>query len=94
LPVVNHGDSNLRDHGALRAAHVAGNSDPFAGLFVEGDERLVVVVVHIGQITHRFLVELGRWRQESAIAGLGAQPLEATQQQFLVGAADLTQPDL
>ena len=47
LPVIDHGHCNLGRVGPLAIADVARNADPFAGLLVERDRRLVVAVVDL-----------------------------------------------
>ena len=50
LPVVDHGHGRLGGVRAVCAADEAGDADPFARLRVDGRERLVVVVVDVGEV--------------------------------------------
>jgi hypothetical protein len=78
------------------ATHDSGAGDvavtePIAGRLIERDDRLVVVVVALGQVAHLLLALLRHRDQESSVAGLGAQALEAAQQRLPVGAVALPQ---
>jgi hypothetical protein len=88
LPFVDHGDGNLGRIGPLGAADVARDADALARL-VEGEHRLMVAMVEVGQVTQRPLVELVHRSQEPAVARFGAQALEAPNEQIAVGAAAL-----
>ena len=55
----------------------------------EGAERLVVVVVHVGEVAQLRRGQGVLGAQEPHLAGPGAQPGEAVRQQRRVGAADL-----
>jgi hypothetical protein len=68
---------------------VSGDPDPVPGLLVEGSDRLVVVVVDLGQVAHRLPAHFGHCTKESSVARLGAQPRETTQQQRFIGAVTL-----
>src|ERR1019366_316874 len=91
LPIVDNRDGDLGHVGTLWVADVPRYPDPFSGLLVEGGERLVVVMVDLGQIAHHRLAQFGPRGKEPSIAGLGAQAREAAQQQLLVRSVTLAQ---
>ena len=83
LPVVHDGDRCLGDLRIVLAAHEPSHADGCA-IVVEGDERLVVVVVDLGQVAQRTTAELGHRTQEAPVPRLGREALEAVQEQLLV----------
>ena len=85
LPVIDHGHCNLGDVGPLAIADVARNADPFAGLLVERDHRLVAAVIDVCQVAHHRLAQLGPRRKKPPIPRLRTQPLKASQQQLPIG---------
>ena len=87
LPVVDHGDGGLGRVRPVGAADEARDADALARLRVDGGERLVVVVVDVGEVGEVGLAELGHRREEALVARLGAEALEARAQPLpVVGA--------
>jgi len=84
LPLVDHGDGRLGRVRAVGAADEARDADAVAGNRVDRGERLVVVVVDVGQVGHDIVRELRHRRQEALVARLRAEPLKAGQQQLAV----------
>jgi hypothetical protein len=94
LPVIDHGHGDLGGVGTAGVAHVARHSKPLAVCLVGRDDRLVVVVIDLGQIAHHVRAELPGRHQEAPVARLRAEPLKAAQQQLAVlGAAARSQAD-
>lgn len=58
------------------AADVARQSNPFSRLLIDGDDRLVVAVIDVGQVAEHRLREVRRRREEPPVARLGAEALE------------------
>ena len=93
LPVVDHRHCEVRHVRALAETHVARDADPLSGFVVNGDDRLVVVVIDVRQVMHNCLCQLGHRREETPVARLVAQAVEAVQQQSPVRTGALTHPD-
>ena len=52
LPVVDHSEGHFGDSWPEWVANVAHDADPFAGFLVECNDRLVVVVIDVGEIAN------------------------------------------
>lgn len=89
LPLVDDRDGDLGELGVIGVTDVTGHPDPPPVTRVQGPDRLVVVVVHAGEVPQLPLGEVGLGREEAEPPGLVAQPLEAVGQQGRVGAVDL-----
>ena len=61
-----------------------GDADPVARLQVDGRERLVIVVVDVGEVGDVGLAELRHRREEALVPRLGAEPREAGDQALAV----------
>ncbi len=84
LRVVGDRHRRLGEAAILAVAHEAGHADPAPVGGVERDQRLVVVVVDLGQVRELGVGEPGLRREEPAIARLGAQALERLRQRAAV----------
>ena len=87
LPLVDHGDRGLGG-GAVVEPDEARDPHPVTGGRVEGDQRLVIVMVDVGEV-----VELGRRElvdrgHEALIARLLAEPLERVRDRVAVAGTD------
>ena len=78
LPVVDHRDGRLgRVRTVPLAADEAGHADALARRRIDRSERLVVVVVDVGEVGDDLVRELRHRREEALIARLRPEPLEA-----------------
>ena len=92
LPLVDHGHRGL-GAGRRRRAGRSGRRRPPPPVRVERDQRLVVVVVDLGQVAQLRLGELGDRGQEALVARLLAEPVERGDQRVLVGRLDRAHED-
>jgi hypothetical protein len=90
LPVVDDDQRGLGDAGP--GADVAGHADPVAGVGVDGDERLVVVVVDVREVLDVARAQVRHRAEEPPVARLGAQTFEARDEQRAV--VGLERPDV
>jgi len=89
VPFVHDHHCHLGNRGA-RLADVASHPDPAPGAVERGD-RLVVVVVGLGETAQVGRGQPALATQEAQPAALAAQPFEAVHEQRLVRAAHRTQ---
>ena len=91
LPVVGDRQGELGDLGSPRIAYVARQADRLSGELIDGDHRLAVVVVELGQVAERRSRQLPDARQEPAVARLRAEAIEGAQQE--IGVRTVPLPD-
>jgi len=92
LPIVDDSDGGLGCVGLARRAHVARNPNRLS-VVIQCDDRLVVVMVHLGQILKLRGTQLGHRGEEAPVPRILAQPLEPPHEQVLVVRPDGTKPD-
>jgi hypothetical protein len=84
LPIVDHRDRQLGGRRILGGAHIPRDTDPVAGDGIDRDQRLVVVVVDLGEIAQLLLAQAGMGREEAAVPRPVAELLEALGERPLV----------
>jgi hypothetical protein len=84
LPLIDHGHGRLGGVRAVRPADEPGDADAVTGLRLDGGERLVVVMVDLGEVGDVGLAELRHRREEALVARFGAEPREAGEQALAV----------
>ena len=87
-PVVGDGDGGLREPRPVAQPDEARDSHTAAGDGVERRQRLVIVMVDLGEVAQLRLAELRQRGEEAAIARLRAQTREALGQERLVRRLD------
>ena len=75
LPGVADHDRDLR-FGWIVAAHEARHADDHSVLRIHRRDRLVIVVVDLGQVAQVLVAEALQRREEAPVSGLRAEPLE------------------
>jgi hypothetical protein len=86
LPLVDDGDGNFGGFRVLRVPDVAGDAQAPAVDGIEGRQRLVIVVVDLGEVAQLGSGQLGSARQEPQPAGFDTQAAEAVGEQGRVTA--------
>src|SRR5581483_4020593 len=86
--VIDDRDRQLRAGRIVLGADVAGHADTLTRTGVDGDQRLVVMVVDLGEVAKLGLGEATMRGQEPPVTRLVAQTLEAIQQCLLIGWRD------
>src|SRR5438128_5759853 len=87
LPVIGHRHGGLRLVGVLAGTHVTGHPEAVAARGLDGDERLVVVMIDLGQVRQLRGGEPCGRAEETAVARQLRQALKAGCQARLVLAA-------
>src|SRR6266516_618087 len=89
LPVVDDGDGDLGGLWVFSVADVAGDAHAAPVGVVQRAERLVIVVVDLGEVAQLRGGQFFLSCQEPHLAGSGTEPCEAVGQQRRVSALDL-----
>jgi hypothetical protein len=90
LPVIDDGDGNFGSLRVFVVPDVASDAQAAAVDVIQRPERLVVVVVDLGEITQLRLGQFRFARQEPQPSRLGTQPEEALGQERSVTGPDLS----
>src|SRR5690242_16647723 len=94
LPVVNDRHGHLGSLRVLLGAHEARHADRLTALPAECDERLVVVVVDLGEVAHQARAEPWHRHDEALLARFRAHMLDSVEQALLVALSNRADRDL
>ena len=84
LPIVGHRDGDLGHRRVIARAHEARHAEAVARVGVDRQQRLVIVVIDLGQVFQLRPAQPRHRGQEAAVARLGAEALKSFQQALAV----------